>query len=361
MKQKEIIVLYSDGKAKRVSEEKLSKKDIDSIDYMMIDTSVSKDEVSRNFVLIEPSPLLFEFTRAKVVYQLSGTSLQCSDIMENQPINPVYTEVYSITDLICLFNCIHRLHLIDELIASDESYGEYTYIELTYFEVTLYKGNRVIYNKHYFLDRDPSEHYISSDIVENVVKKFKDIYRYSPVKKLLKNHQYLFFTDDNKWTADYMVEDYDMIGIPLSESTTITLLTERELAKISKYYHGLFTYTIHENRSNKFNIGEYFLKGEYGIVEEMSDAFEYFIISYLPISFTRSYQYFLIEVLSHISFCISMTNLIWREMFPNKDKSYNANIDSIIEITLTNQKEQRKTVYMNEDSIISLYDFLQIL
>jgi hypothetical protein len=362
MKNSEVILLNKNGTVTRRKEKSLTKLDYMSSEYLMIDTSVDNKQISRNFVLIKSSPLLFNFTTAVVDYQLLASAITY-DPMDHVDVlmKPVHVETNSISDLIRLINCIDRISCVNEIVLDDEMCGENIRIEMGYFGVTLYDERGEIYDK-YFCRSDPEE-WDDVCYAKSVTKVFKDIYSTDIIRKMISHREFLFINDDMTWNIGGMTKNCNMIGIPLGTSYTITLCTEREMVNVCKYHHVHFAYTIHENsKALQYEVATAFNNADYNVVEDISMILEYFLVSYGNYGLSGYNTFFHLEIISHLDFILSMTNLVWNEIYPNDHEAgINSSVDSIIEIELFYKKEHARTIYMNHDSLISLYDFLQIL
>lgn len=361
MNDSEIILLNSDGSAVRRREDSLTKVDLVNTEYMMIDTSTSKKEISRNFILVKPTSLLFEFDYAVIDYQILATAVTVDpEEYGDAELQPIHVETSSISDVIRLINCTDRLSCINELIIENETCGENIHIEMGYFGVILYnKERKEIYNKYY--SRKDSERGVY--YADKVTKVFKDIYSIRCLSEIARKKEFLFIASDMKWSIGEMNKNCNMIGVPLIMSNTVTLCTEDELRNVCRYYYASFVYTVHEdNKDTRKQIASAFKRADYNVVEEISMILEYFLVAYGTYHLTGYNTFLHLDIISHLDFILTMTNMIFGEVYQNQNETgFNSDIDSIIEIELTYKENREKTIYLNHESMISLYDFLQIL
>lgn len=367
-----MLLLMKDHTVKRKKDRKITKKDLDESQYIMIDTATELSKLSKNYVIIDPKNIPW-FTSANVTYQMlflyddheMGSS-------QFEPIPPVETKVTSLSDLINLINCIDRLYIPNQMISNDQYYYTDVYIIIGYFEVTLYDESKKVYHKVYQNNDNLENRY--GEAVKfplKAVKKFHDIYNTDIIRNLTIYNQFLYIHKDMTWDISAISTDYSLMGIPLLGSYTITLLDKREYLSISCIFGMSVSYSLVfvYDKKEQERISALIRAKEYDEVSEYN--YEYILTSNLEYGrqYSYPYRFIYLDILSHIGFSIRLTNMIYFyiEGYEVEGVRKEEDIDTIACITMYNMVKNKKigggdkTIFMNEDTLIPLDDLLKII
>lgn len=357
MNKNEVILLYKNGNAERKNESSISLEDLRQSRYLMVDTSIMKSEPSRNFVLIDSSDYLY-FTKAIVDYQLYGSGWDAGNNGESKEIlKPIHVETSSLSDVINLINCIDRIHCMNDMILEEETCGEGVRVHIQYFQIVLYREDQKIYDKYYSHDENRKKK--NSRYITRI---FYNLYN-TPILMMFKNAEYLILTNDNTWRIGSSGE-YSMLGVPLKESNTITLCRKDELYRLSEYSDINCTFTVHdESNETKDILDKNIKKGRYNKVEDIGINLDYFMCCYTLFKLENADKFAHLEIISNMRFFVSISNLIYNEIY-NGMKGYYVNdiFDSVLSINLYKKSDiNPKTIYLNEETMITINDFLAII
>lgn len=353
-----MLLLMKDHKIRRKEDEEITRKDLKDSEYLLIDTSTTPCETSRNFVMIEPC--IPYFTEAEVKYQIILVdNYEGNDHVDEVPITPVEMRTNKISDVINLLNCINRMNCVNEFIRNDQYTGVRNFLFISYFEIALYNDKKEIYHKIY----SKSEHKTKKYTIRNILKVFKDIYDTSIIKDLYKKHEYLFLYKDMTWSLQKYDEKFEFIGLPLIGSRTITLCKDREFISINDCRKINFTMSIHEDYPEQRDlIKELIETCNYDELEPLN--VDYFLVSSDSYFVHKAYKFFIVDMLSHAAYAIQLLNVVFHDLFdhPKDFLECNTVVDSILSITFYfTVLKNPKTLYMNGDTIVPLDILLKSL
>lgn len=373
-----MLLLAKDHTIKRISDETVTKKELEEAKYLLIDTSVERTKLSKNYVMIDPK-LIPYFTKAKIRYQLVFiyTSYE-AEICDFEPIPPVETETRSFSNVINLLNCIDRLYIPNMLIENDEFLYSYDRIAIGYFEVYLYDGKKKVYHSLYrnkYLDDDKKfqkKYYDKDDpnFPLEVVKKFRKIYNTDVIHEMIAENQLLYIYQDMRWEISINTGyTYALIGIPLLGSRTITLLNDIEFLRVAAIRKMSITYTILfvANEKQRKNNSFYISQGMYSEIGETNH--DYHSISNIDLGLEHSvpYRFIYLDIISHINYAIRITNIVYTyvEGYEEAMVDYGDGIDTVVAIDIYDLYKKKKngcrTIFLNEDTMIPLDEFLEML
>ena len=359
MNKNEVILLYKNGNARRKNESLVTLTDLQQSRYVMIDTSIMKNELSRNFVIIDSSRYLC-FTKAIIDYQLYVTGWDAGNNEESEEnLEPIHVETTSLSDVINLLNCIDRIYCLNNMILEDETCGEGLRVYVEYFQIVLYQNDVKIYDKYFSHENQVSHKNKNSRYITRI---FYSIYS-TPIQMMIKNNNYLILTNEITWRIG-VFEEYSMLGIPLKESNTITLCRKDEVYRLAEYSDISCTFTVHdESEELRTELNKNIRKGRYDNVENIGTFLDYFMCCYTVFKLSGSNQFAHLEIISNMRFFISMSNLIYNEIYDTLKGDYTNDIfDSVISLNLYKEKEvDPKTIYLNEETMLSINDFLAIM
>lgn len=373
-----MLLLLKNHKVKRKDDNKITKKDLENSEYIMIDTSTELSKSSKNYVIVDPKKIP-QFTKAKIRYQMIFMYDDHDEGTANfEPVPPVETETESIADTINLLNCIDRIYIANQMLSNDQYLYTSVYIIIGYFEVMLYNGKKKVYHKLYQnkeIDDDEKlqKHYGEGfSFPLKVVKKFRDIYNTDVIHELVAKNEFLYVYPNMTWKigGTTNVYDYLLIGVPLLGSRTMTLLSDIEFVRVMAIKRMSITYSIvfimDETHQNK--ISAQIASGAYDNIGETNH--DYVMISQLEYGrqFSVPYTFIYLDVLSHINFSIRLTNLIYYyiEGFESDMVDDGDGVDSIVCINLYDffkkkNKGGMRTLFMNEDTLIPLDKLLELI
>lgn len=372
-----MLLLMKDHTVKRIEDEKVRDKDIANAKYLLIDTSTEVMENSKNFVLVDPSKIP-TFTNALIRYQMifiyddhdEGTPY-------TEPIPPVQVKTESLSNVINLLNCIHRIDIANEMLSNDEYLFVNAYIIIGYFEVYLYHGKKKVYHKLYqntdIDDEKKLQKYYGERLLNSVkvAKKFHKIYNTDIIHEMVSNDEFLYIYKDMTWKIQTATneKDYILIGVPLLGSRTMTLLTDIEFVQIMMIRKMSITYTIIFiiNKAQRDRINESISKGLYADIGE--EHYDYIIVSNLDygLDYSMPYRFLILDILTHMAFSLRLTNMIYYylEGFEQQTIDEGDSVDSIVSINLYSfykkKKSGMRTLFMNEDTIIPLDKLIELI
>lgn len=357
MNKNEVILLYKNGNAERKNESSISLEDLRQSKYIMVDTSIMKNEPSRNFVLIDSSNYLY-FTKAIIDYQLYGRGWDPGNNDESiETLKPVHVETSSISDLINLINCINRIQCLNDMILEEETCGEGIRVHVQYFQIVLYRAEKKIYDKFYSYDENHKKK--NSRYITRI---FYNLYA-TPTLMMFKNEEYLILTNKNTWKIGTSGK-YSMLGVPLKESDTITLCRQDELYRLSEYTDLNCTFSVHDESSyTREQLNKNIKKGRYDEVENLGVNLDYFMCCYTAYKIENQFKFILLEIISCMRFFVCLTNLIYNEIYDGMKGEYvNDIFDSVLSLNLYKKHDiNPRTIYINEESILTINDFLAII
>lgn len=376
---KPIIILFKNHEIKIKPEKELTEKDISLAKYLLINSS--HDEVSRNFMVVEPTKSLL-FSKAIIKYQIKIEGLYTKNENKNNEnyihyLEPIKVETDSLSDLCNLVGNIDKLILLNLFTVNNQIPNLFG-IQIAYFGIKLYDSKGKMFYDKFYHDNKSFERYmikgkdfdISScaALSYTVRRRFENLLDPSPLSYIVAkshngiitpNHSFLFLADDQSWSITNYDDRNGLIGIPLKLSNTITFCTDSELKNIMKYEKSCVTYTIHDGINNHQLhelITEVLESAEYDKIENFCYNIEYDVISYKDINKVKSDErYLLLDILSNIGYIIDMSNILFSDLC-NRDVSSNE-IETIISINFFNDK----VLYFNNETIIPLRDILNII
>lgn len=354
---RKLILLNKDGSITKRDETKITGMDLDFAKFLLISTEVSNSRPSRNYILIESSPLLL-FGKAAIHYQMTACSyLDGGDAWDEHLLKPILVETDSITRVFTLINCLDRLNCVNNLLTGDlrTNAGENIHIDISYFEVLLYdKKGKEIFHKYYESSPNSKEYYFSFGITN----KFRKIYNSDIIPNMAKNSKYLFLNQNETWEITDGSRKNGLIGVPLVQSNTITFCNDMEMERLSSYIFMDFTCTVADvTKEMKKTIGLVIRTGDYDKLESIGISMDYFAISNGAYYLVDWKKYVHLDFLSHMEFIISIINLVWDEV----NREYNFCTDCIISFNFREGKRKEREIYFNEGSLLSLHQILNII
>lgn len=362
-----MLLLKRDKTVERKEDDKVTKKDLKESKYIMIDTSVTKSKLSKNYVLIDPKNIPW-FTKAKITYQMlflfDDHDMGCSNF---EAIPPVETETKSLSDVINLLNCIDRLYIPNQMIANDQYFYTDVYIVIGYFEVILYDDDKIVYHKEYQNnDRLEARYGEAVKFPLKAVKVFHKLYNTDIIRDLTVMNQFVYIHEDMTWSISVVSHDYFLIGVPLLGSRTMTLLTKQEYIAMSCIRGMSITYSIvfvYDDEQRE-TLRKYIKDEEHDELSVLSC--DYILTSNLEYGrkFSVPFRFIYMDILSHIGFSIRLTNMIYYFI---EGHTADESIDTIACIILYNMIKDKnlkggdRIIYMNEDTLMSLDDLLKLM
>lgn len=370
-----MLLLLKNHKIKRKDDDKVTQKDLEDSNYIMIDTSIELSKSSKNYVIVDPKKIP-KFTKAKIRYQMIFMYDDHDEGTANfEPIPPVETETESIADVINLLNCIDRIYITNQMICNDQYLYTSVYIIIGYFEVILYNRKKKIYHKLYQNieiddDKKLQKYYGKGfQFPLKVVKKFRDIYNTDIIHEMVAKNEFLYIYKDMTWKIRGISNDsdYSLIGVPLLGSRTMTLLSHTEYKRIKRITRMSITYSIVfiMNEAHQNKISKQISLGDYDEIGETNH--DYILISQLEYggSFSVPYSFIYLDIMSHINFSIRLTNIIYYyvEGFESDMIDDSDGVDSIVCMYINDlfRKRGMRTLFMNEDTLIPLDELLEII
>lgn len=373
-----MLLLAKDHTIKRISDDTITKKELEEAEYLLIDTSVEQEKLSKNYVMIDPK-LIPYFTRAKIRYQLLFifTSYE-EEAADFEPIPPVETETTSFSNVINLLNCIDRLYIPNMLLSNDQYYYTYDRIDIGYFEIYLYDGKKKVYHSVYqnkYLDDDKKfqKKYFERrkfNFPLEVMKKFRKLYNTEIIPKMISENKMLYIYQDMRWEISINTGfSFALLGIPLLGSRTITLLNDIEFLQVTSIRKMSITYTILfvANEKQRKNISFHISQGMYTEIGETNH--DYHSISTIDLGMDSSvpYKFIYLDILSHINYALRITNIVYTyvEGYEEAMVDYGDGIDTIVSIDIYDLYKKKKngcrTIFINEDTMIPLNELLEML
>lgn len=350
-----MIVLYKDHTFERDDSFQITASSLKKIAYLLIDTSSEPCEYPKNYIMIDPNQIP-EFTSARVVYQMIFVNEYDGELAE-VPTPKVETTTSSISDVINLINCIDRLNCVNEYITNDQWMDARVMIFMAYFSVILYQDEKKVYKEEYSSPINGLKKYS----VGNIIKIFQRLYDADIIKRLYKNKEFLFLYEDKRWQIENTDMRYQLMGIPLMGSKTITFLSPREYVALMDIKKFGYTYSIQEVDDPQRRYIEKYIKE--GLYDDLASVVEhdFILVSSKTYLQGEGYRFLLLDLMSHIGYCIRLTNFLYDQLYLGDDYG-DITINSIISFIFyyrSNKKE--KEIYVNEDAPIPLDQFLQLL
>lgn len=355
----EILMLLKNGKMKRKDETRISRSDIDQSEYFLIDTLSSEDDVSRNFVVVKPTEFLL-FSNATVTYQMTSSTYDGDmGTFYSTELRPVEVTTESMSEMINLINCVNRVDLFNQMIADDMCGCDEQTVGMNYFGLKIQRNGQNIYDR-YYSTKEPWKF----GEADHVLKEFVDIYDSRIMFRMAKDKK-RFFICGKEW-SEVPLKRSTMIGLPLLYSNTMTFCTKIEYNTILERYLSItLTYSVHEDNEELHKYVTESVIGNSNYILMEGSNLSYFVVSTHPfdIHSTGPFRFEAIDTLSHVSFIIRLSNLLFKEIYTYDSISYESDRapDTIVSFDFEYQPNRYLTLYLNEDTLLTIREIFSLL